>query len=134
MRTMLPEWKEWLLDHPERLAPRGYQFYVVLSLCRVLYTLQHGAIASKPVAARWTQGTLRLHWVPLIERALEGRHIPDTLALPADINQTLTLVRQTLAVGAEAQTGQGEGRGKFQDSQQQRFDAPDVLTRHIAHA
>jgi predicted nucleotidyltransferase len=105
MRTMLPGWKEWLLDHPERLAPRGYQSYVVLSMCRVLYTLQYGTIASKPAAARWAQGTLGLHWVPLIERALEGRHVPDTMALPEDIDQTLTLVRHTLRVGAEAYTG-----------------------------
>lgn len=104
MRTMLPEWKEWLFDHPERLAPRGYQSYVVLSMCRVLYTLQHGTIASKPAAARWAQGALGPHWAPLIERALEGRHIPDTLALPEDIDQTLILVRHTLTVGAEVDT------------------------------
>jgi predicted nucleotidyltransferase len=104
MRTMLPGWKEWLLDHPQRLVPRGYQSYVVLSMCRVLYTLQHGQIASKPAAARWAQETLGLQWAPLIDRALEGRHIPDTTALPDDIDQTLALVRHTLAVGAEAST------------------------------
>lgn len=105
MQTMLPGWKEWLLDHPERLAPRGYQSYVVLSMCRVLYTLHHGAIASKPAAARWAQGTLGSDWAPLIERALEGRHIPDTTVLPDDIDPTLALVHHTLTVGAEVRTG-----------------------------
>jgi predicted nucleotidyltransferase len=100
MRSMLPGWKEWLLDHPERLAPRGYQSYTVLSMCRVLYTLKRGAVASKPAAARWAQAELGPQWSPLIERALEGRHIPDTHALSDDIEQTLALVRHTLAAGA----------------------------------
>lgn len=101
MRAMLPGWKEWLLDHPERIVSRGYQSYVVLTMCRVLYTLQHGAVVSKPAAVRWAQEALELSWVPLIERALDGRHMPDTVALPEDIDRTLVLVRHTLAVGAE---------------------------------
>jgi hypothetical protein len=104
MRSMLPGWKEWLLDSPHRLAPRGYQSYTVLSMCRVLYTLQHGAVASKPVAARWAQGALGPQWAPLIERALAGRHMPDTPALPEDIEQTLALVRYTIAAAGEAAT------------------------------
>lgn len=105
MRAMLPGWKEWLLDHPERLTPRGYQSYTVLSMCRVLYTLRQGAVASKPAAARWAQAELGPHWRPLIERAIEGRHIPDTAALPADIEQTLALVRHTLGEGGVLATG-----------------------------
>jgi len=73
-------------------------------MCRVLYTLQNGKIASKPAAAYWARRTLGPQWEPLIERALEGRHIPDTTAVPQDINQTLALVRHVLAVGAEAST------------------------------
>lgn len=105
MRTMLPGWKDWLLDHPQRLAPRGYQSYVVLTMCRVLYTLQNGRVASKPAAAHWARGRLGPQWEPLIQRSLEGRHIPDTTALPEDIDQTLALVRHVLTVGAEAPTG-----------------------------
>jgi predicted nucleotidyltransferase len=105
MRTMLPGWKDWLLDHPERLAPRGYQSYVVLTMCRVLYTLQWGRVVSKPTAARWARGTLGPRWEPLIERALEGRHIPDTAALPEDIAQTLVLLRYVLATGAAMSPG-----------------------------
>lgn len=105
MRTMLPGWKEWLLDHPQRLAPRGYQSYVVLTMCRVLYTLQHGRVASKPAAAHWARGTLGPQWEPLIERALEGRHIPGTAILPEDIGLTLALVRYVVATGAAVSTG-----------------------------
>ena len=103
MRAMLPGWKEWLLDHPERLARRGYQSYSVLSMCRVLYTLRRGAVASKPVAARWAQAELGPQRAPLIERSLAGRHIPDTPATPEDIAQTLALLRYTLNVAGEAE-------------------------------
>lgn len=41
---------------------------------------------------------------PLIERALEGRHMPDTTALPEDSDQTLALVRYVLAAGAAVST------------------------------
>ncbi len=74
-------------------------------MCRVLYTLQHGKIASKPIAAHWARGTLGPRWEPLIERALEGRHIPDTAALPEDMAQTLVLLRYVLATGAAMSPG-----------------------------
>ena len=58
MLSMLPAWATHLLHEPAQLAARGYQSYVVLSLCRVLYTLHYGTVASKPAAARWA---LHLH-------------------------------------------------------------------------
>lgn len=30
----------------------------ILTMCRVLHTLEHGTIVSKPVAARWAQAKL----------------------------------------------------------------------------
>ena len=39
-------------------ASQGYQAYAILSMCRVLYTLEFGTVVSKPAAARWAQGTL----------------------------------------------------------------------------
>jgi hypothetical protein len=47
-----------------------YQAFAVLTMCRVLYTLHHGAIASKPVSARWALKTLETRWHGVIERAL----------------------------------------------------------------
>jgi len=48
------------------------QTYTVLSLCRVLYTLEYGTVASKPVAARWAQHALDDQWRPLSERGQDG--------------------------------------------------------------
>ena len=56
MRPMLDEWARAILDNPTILMRRGYQSYVVLTMLRVLYTLAHGAVASKPAAARWGEG------------------------------------------------------------------------------
>jgi hypothetical protein len=39
-------------------------------MCRVLYTLHHGSIVSKPVAVRWAQAALGVPWAALIEQAL----------------------------------------------------------------
>jgi hypothetical protein len=96
MRSMLPGWAASLLQNPAQLAYRGYQSYVVLTLCRVRHTLHAGTIVSKQVAARWAQEALDARWQALIERALAGRHAPDSEASAADINGTLELIRDTL--------------------------------------
>lgn len=51
------------------LQVRRQHTYVVVTLCRLLYTLQTGAVASKPVAARWAARTGVPHWRALIDRA-----------------------------------------------------------------
>lgn len=75
---------------------RGYQSYTVLSLCRVLYTLQYGTVVSKPVAVRWAQETLGERWVPLIERTWEGRHHPGLEASADDVKGTLEFIQYSL--------------------------------------
>ena len=50
MRPMLDEWAGHSLNDPALLKKRGYQSYVVLTMLRILYTLAHGAVASKPAA------------------------------------------------------------------------------------
>jgi len=94
--TMLNGWFAGLLDNPAQIAQRGWQSYVVLSLCRILYTLQHGTVASKSAAARWAQATLDERWSLLIERTWEGRHHPEWEASPDDVNGTLEFIRYAL--------------------------------------
>ena len=89
-------WPAEILDDPARIAARGYQSYLVLTMCRVLYTLRHGAVVSKRAAADWAQETLGARWSPLIERARAGRHEPRNAATPEDIDGTLDLIRHTL--------------------------------------
>ena len=93
---ILLEW--WLpqLRDTTRLRSPEYQAYAVLTMCRVLYTLQHGAVVPKAIAARWAQETLGEPWVALVEWALawprnaQSDHLRETLAL---IRHTLERAR-----------------------------------------
>jgi predicted nucleotidyltransferase len=92
MLVLLNGWAQNILDNPQVIARRGYQSYVVLSLCRVFYTLQTGQVASKPSAAAWAEENLAERWIPLIDRAWEGRHHPELPADPDDFRETLKLI------------------------------------------
>jgi hypothetical protein len=70
----LREWWAPMLQDPDpRLHGGEYQAYTVLTMCRALYTLQHGAVVSKTAAARWAQEALGERWEGLIGRALAWR-------------------------------------------------------------
>ena len=80
------------LDGPEWLRPRKYQAFAILTMCRALYTVERGEVASKPVAAAWAQAFLGPPWTPLIQRALLWRHDPQ----PDDMTEMLSFIRSTL--------------------------------------
>jgi predicted nucleotidyltransferase len=106
-RAMLPLLHGWLtqiLNHPNGTHYRGGQSYIVLSLCRILYTLQYGQVVSKPVAARWAQETLGENWVTLIDRAWVGRHNPQLVAQADDVKGMLDLIRFTLERSRQFET------------------------------
>jgi len=71
--AFLREWWQPMLDDPARLQRPDYQAYAVLTMCRALYTLQCGAVASKPTAAKWAQASLDECWTALIAHALAWR-------------------------------------------------------------
>lgn len=71
---VLHGWWAPMLHDPARLHSPGYRAYAILTMCRMLYTLQHGTVASKPVAARWAQELLGERWAALTERALAWPH------------------------------------------------------------
>lgn len=96
MLEILDGWWALMLDDPGALKSRGYQSYTVLSLCRLLYTLEYGAVVSKPVAAAWAEAALDERWMPLIERAITGRQHPHLSATSEDMSETLALIRYTL--------------------------------------
>lgn len=93
---VLPLWFNPILDDPSKISKRGYQSFFVLSICRIFYTLKHGEIISKRVAAGWGMKHLDPHWTTLIERALIGRQNPDRDATPEDITGTLNMMRFAL--------------------------------------
>jgi len=90
VRGILREWwMPMLLDGP-LLQHNGYRCYAVLTMCRMLYTLRHGTIVSKPVAARWAQQALDPRWTPLVQDALAWSR-----DRPPDLNETLAYIRYT---------------------------------------
>lgn len=89
-------WPAQTLDDPARIEKRGYQSYIVLTMCRVLYTLRFGTVASKPVASRWAQEELDQRWRSLIERAVEGRQHPQEKAPLEDLSRTMDFIRYTM--------------------------------------
>lgn len=98
---VLPLWAKPILDDPNQIKSRGYQSFIVLSLCRMLYTLQCGNIISKRAAADWAQDALSNQWTPLIARAWLGRQNAGSDAQPEDMDGTLNLIRYTMEYSNE---------------------------------
>lgn len=73
VRGSLREWWSPPFPSPERFRSGEYQPYAILTMCRSLYVLEHGMVASKPAAARWAMETLGEPWAGLIEEAAEWR-------------------------------------------------------------
>jgi predicted nucleotidyltransferase len=101
MAASAVEWLEPLLNDSHELHRRGPRTYVVLTLCRILYTVANDAVASKPVAGRYALATLPNQWHGLIERALAWRKDePATegeLTSHDDVAATVELIRHVLA-------------------------------------
>jgi hypothetical protein len=73
---------------------RGSQAFIVLTLCRIRFSLETGSVASKPAAARWAQAACGARWSPLIERALVCPH--DEQQMPeVDYRETLAFLDET---------------------------------------
>ena len=92
VRGVLHGWWTSLLHDPTWLRDGEYQAYAVLTMCRALYTLQHGVIASKPFSARWALVALEGQWTSLIEWALTWQPSDQSVRL----NETLDFIRYTL--------------------------------------
>jgi predicted nucleotidyltransferase len=68
---LMKEWREWI-KHTEVMSPRNYQAYVILTMCRALYTVNYEEFVSKKEAALWAEKELP-EWSSLIQRALLWR-------------------------------------------------------------
>jgi hypothetical protein len=94
---MLEKWWRPLLDDPVWIQQSQEQPFAILTMCRALYTLEHGVVASKPVAAQWGQQTIGEQWTKLIKWALawpydtQSNHLASTLSL---IRYTLNRYKQ----------------------------------------
>jgi Domain of unknown function (DUF4111) len=92
------EWRALAHGDPKWVAglhERRTHTYVVMTLCRLLYTLDTGSVASKPVAARWAARGRATRWSKLIGRATTE---PRTTAadVPEDaVHDALALLEYT---------------------------------------
>lgn len=84
-----PSWLEWVRQPPA-------QRFVLVTLCRSLYTLENGTVASKSAAAQWGQETLDRQWAALISRAFTQQDGMDTVT-DEDLADTLTFLDFTAA-------------------------------------
>ena len=89
----LLEWWSPPFPSPERFQSGAYQVYAILTICRSLYVLARGRVASKPEAARWAMQTLREPWRALISSAAAWRPGLEFNQL----EETLEFIRHTLA-------------------------------------
>jgi hypothetical protein len=74
-RSRLHDWATWANhpDDPDWFLPRSHKAYVVETMCRMLYTLACGVVASKPHAVQWARGTLPDPWRTLVEQSQAWR-------------------------------------------------------------
>jgi len=72
---VLHEWWFPMLDDPSWLRDHGseYHAFAILTMCRALHALEHGAIVSKPSAAKWAQTRLGDRWRDVIEQSIPAQ-------------------------------------------------------------
>jgi predicted nucleotidyltransferase len=90
---VLHEWWFPMLDQPDWLQNHGpnYHGYAVITMCRALHALKHGAIVSKPAAIQWARDELGAKWQLLIDQAVASQYGRDSNFL----DETLELIRFT---------------------------------------
>jgi len=81
-------WLPWLRQ-------RHAQTFVILTLCRLLYSLATGSVTSKPRAAEWAQKELGEPWATLIQRTLAKQHEAGNIA-QSEEGETLAFIQFTL--------------------------------------
>lgn len=79
IRDLFQEWEPKITDF-EWLDNSYYQSYLVMNLCRILYTVICGATATKKVSAEWVKNQFAPQWSNLINTA-ENWKFGETMAL-----------------------------------------------------
>jgi predicted nucleotidyltransferase len=95
---ILSEWQEKSRHDPEWIAwveKRGPQAFVILTICRLLYSLETGSVTSKLVAAAWAFKTTTPSRVTLIERALVSQQDEHEIS-DIELEETLDFLDKAL--------------------------------------
>lgn len=97
-------WGTQILTHPEEINNHFYQCFVVFHFSRLLHNLHTGVPGSKRRAVEWASANLDPAWRELIDKAWDGRPLPEvsvrTQADPQDLQQTLAYVREVMRLAA----------------------------------
>ena len=90
-----PTWLPWLRE-------KGSHAFVVQTLCRLLYSLTTGEVASKPHALTWAVRTLPEPWAGFVRQTVEGQSevLGDEM-----LRATLELIRYTQEAGKRVLEG-----------------------------
>jgi RimJ/RimL family protein N-acetyltransferase/predicted nucleotidyltransferase len=75
VRWAMREWADWL---PHNELSRRAQSLLVLTVCRMLYTVEFGRVSTKREAGEWALAALDSSWSSLIQAALGDRPDPWT--------------------------------------------------------
>jgi hypothetical protein len=81
-------WLAWIRQ-------RANQIFVILTLCRMLYSLTRGGVVSKPVAAHWAQTELEQPWTRLITSALSKQYEQGEI-LQSEVDDTVAFIQLTV--------------------------------------
>lgn len=73
IRDLFQVWEPKIVDI-EWLDNSHYQSYLVLNLCRILYTVIYGATGTKKVSAEWVKNKFGLPWSNLIAAAQSWKY------------------------------------------------------------
>jgi hypothetical protein len=82
-----PSWLDWVRQRPE-------QRFVLVTLCRSLYTLERGTLASKSAAMQWAQERLERRWAVLVADAMRAGEGTEELS-EAELAETLAFIDYT---------------------------------------
>jgi predicted nucleotidyltransferase len=94
-------WWQPMSQEPASLTEEGYRRYAILTMCRMLYTLAHGVVVSKPAAAQWALHHLEPRWQSLIEWA----RVWPTAVPTNNLHETQQFIEATTTFVADASAG-----------------------------
>ncbi len=80
----------------------GTQRYAVASLCRMLYTVRTGEVASKPASLEWGKQTLDPTWRDLIQQVIDDRALAwDAPPRPESVEPTIAFAGYAREIATE---------------------------------
>ena len=126
VQTFLPDLRSWI--RLDRIA--WGQRYAVATLCRILYSIETGEVASKHASLVWAKDHLDPAWSRLIQQALDGRSLgwdPDAAPSTESVRETVAFAEyakaRATATGRD-QLDEPEGERRFRAVRRRLLEPP----------